>query len=196
MVETTLFPRPYFTSFLQSNDNVDSLSYYEYQRLQRLQKVARLQERRSKSYEPGYKKPLVQVQPCAVRVEPHVTSGVSRQIFTKPVLKHSTINSPEQSKDVIIPPLKKSASIAAKPSQTTSFSETKKQQEERFSVLPIPASRKQEVEEEACVAEERKERVELKHTQTERLPRTVGSKFSRPVKSATIQGKCMVRVDV
>lgn len=58
MVDTVLRPRPMFSTFLQSDTNAggDGLTYYDYQRLLRSQKVAILQERRVKSYVPGYKK--------------------------------------------------------------------------------------------------------------------------------------------
>lgn len=73
MVETSLFPRPHFSSFLQSDDAIDPLCYHNYQRLQRLQKVARLQERRARSYEPGYKKTDLS--------QPAMQGTSSRQIF-------------------------------------------------------------------------------------------------------------------
>ena len=93
MVETSLFPRPHFATFLQSDDGGDPLSYYQYQRLQRLQKVARLQERRSRSYEPGYKKASAHQQsPATGQHDPaqnfaeraSESKGRSRQIFKKP----------------------------------------------------------------------------------------------------------------
>lgn len=117
MVETALFPRPHFSSYFHSDDRTDSLSYYEYQRLQRLQKVARLQERRAKSYEPGYKKPL---DPAPA---PHVHVA-SRQIFVKP--------GPREPQTVAIPPLKK-VSIAVN-SSSPPVAVGKK---EKISVPPI-----------------------------------------------------------
>jgi len=58
MVDTTLRPRPTFSTFLQSDNSTnDGLSYYDYQRLVRSKKVALLQEKKQRSYEPGYKKP-------------------------------------------------------------------------------------------------------------------------------------------
>ena len=101
MVETALFPRPHFGSYFHSDDRTDSLSYYEYQRLQRLQKVARLQERRAKSYEPGYKKPLDSIHASRAHV-------ASRQIFAKP--------GPKEPRTVAIPPLKKVSIAADSPS--------------------------------------------------------------------------------
>ena len=76
MVETSLRPRPAFTTFLHSDTSSggDGLSYYQYQRLLRSQKVALLQEKQRKSYIPGYKKPLQQ--------DPKLVASVaSRQIF-------------------------------------------------------------------------------------------------------------------
>ena len=181
MVETSLFPRPYFTSFLQSDDSVDPLSYHEYQRLQRLQKVARLQERRANSYEPGYKKPLVQIQPSAVHAAAVHVSVPSRQIFTKPILKTSTV---EQPRHVTIPPLKKEPA-PTKPSALSqlSTSETRKW-EERFSMPPLlPAGPRKDGKAEGRGREG--EGVGLKPV--EKLPR-LDRRFSRPVKSATTRG--------
>ena len=175
MVETSLFPRPYFTSFLQSDDNVDPLSYYEYQRLQRQQKVARLQERRSKSYEPGYKKPLVPVQQSPAS---HVAS---RQIFIKPNLRPS-VNTSEMPS---MPPLKKK--VESTSSQASLLLDAKKPAQKEEGRLTVPlttTSRRPQKEKE--VVEGGREMV--KHAQTERLLRTDGKKFSRPVKSATVEG--------
>lgn len=172
MVETSLFPRPNFTSFLQSDDNVDPLSYYQYQRLQRLQKVARLQERRSKSYEPGYKKPLVLVQPSTVHAKPHVTS-TTRQIFTKPNLRKSdTVTS---TKHLTIPPLKR-----ADPLQVAFVSDEVEKQDNRFSVPIIPGSQQVQIE---------KDEESRKDHKYEQLSSAVRRKHSRPVKSATVQSK-------
>lgn len=182
MVETSFFPRPNFTSFLQSDDNVDPLSYYQYQRLQRLQKVARLQERRSKSYEPGYKKPLVLVQPSTVHTETHVTR-TTRQIFTKPNLHSSDANAHAQkSRHLTMPPLKRGDSSIVRQSQVAFVSDdVKKKQDDRFSVPIIPGSQQLQIE------KDEEMRKDQKH---EQLPRAVGRKHSRPVKSATVQSKC------
>ena len=195
MVETSLFPRPHFTSFLQSDDSVDPLSYYEYQRLQRLQKVARLQERRSKSHEPGYKKPLVHVQHSPLHAASHVTS---RQIFTKPPLLRPSATS----ETVPVPPPKKVETTLQ--SQSSLFSDAKKhaQREEGRLTVPLPTAyrRPQKAVEEREAGGGGREnsgggREMVKHAQTERLPGTDGNlkKFSRPVKSATVQGRvtCM-----
>ena len=58
MVETSLRGRPSFSTFLQSETSAggDSLTYYDYQRFLRSQKVALLQERRTNTHIPGYKK--------------------------------------------------------------------------------------------------------------------------------------------
>lgn len=184
MVETSLFPRPNFTSFLQSDDNVDPLSYYQYQRLQRLQKVARLQERRAKSYEPGYKKPLLLLPSSAVRAEQHATSTTSRQIFTKPNLQLSH-GSDQLSK---IPPLRaETSSIVRQPQVAFVSDEVKKhQQEDHF---PVPGS--QQVQIEKKNEEPRRELTDQKH---EQLPRAVGRKHSRSVKSATVQSNAVKSV--
>lgn len=72
MVDTTLRPRPTFSTFLQSDNSMkDGLSYFEYQRLLRSKKVALLQEKKERSYEPGYKKPFTTLGP----------GNVSRKIF-------------------------------------------------------------------------------------------------------------------
>lgn len=181
MVETSLFPRPNFTSFLQSDDNVDPLSYYQYQRLQRLQKVARLQERRAKSYEPGYKKPLLLLPSSTVRAEQHATSTTSRQIFTKPNLQLSH-GSDQLSKDVTIPPLRTdNSSIVRQPQVAFVSDEVKKhQREDHFPVQMIPGSQMEKTNEEP-----RRELTDQKH------PRAVGRKHSRLVKSATIQSNAV-----
>lgn len=61
MVETSLHPRPCFYTLLRSDNpgGGDSLTYYDYQRALRSKKVELLQQKRSKSYEPGYGKPGV-----------------------------------------------------------------------------------------------------------------------------------------
>lgn len=177
MVETALFPRPNFATFLQSDDSTDPLSYYEYQRLQRMQKVARLQERRSKTYEPGYKKPLAPVQPST----PHVTNSFtcsSRQIFTRASLKQDHTVS-EHAK---IPKL-----LQIKNEPATA--ESKRQSIEGEKVVAIPSIIKEprrhggEMEGKKIGGE-----IEQKPGKSEKLPRAVERRFSRPVKSATVKG--------
>ena len=151
MVETSLFPRPHFTSFLQSNDSVDPLSYYEYQRLQRQQKAARLQERRSKSYEPGYKKPT-QTQP-------------SRLIFTKPGLRYGG--------NTVTREFSQSQSAESIP-------DAKQPDEKPVSAITMGPVRPGE----GGGGDKGKEETSYKQSQSQHLPR----EFSRPVKSATVQG--------
>lgn len=189
MVETSLFPRPNFTSFLESDDNVDPLSYYQYQRLQRLQKVARLQERRAKSYEPGYKKPLLLLPSSTVCAEKQATSTTSRQIFTKPNLRLSH-SSDQQSKHVTISPLKReNSSIVRQPQVAFVSDEVKKHQEEdRFPVPMIPGSQQVQMEKRNKEVREPRKELDQKHDQ---LPRAVGRKHSRSVKSATVQSNAI-----
>lgn len=163
MVETSFFPRPHFASFLQADDNVDPLSYYEYQRLQRMQKVARLQDRRSKSHEPGYKKPLTQVQPSTA----HSQTTASRQIFAKPFGKHNTGKVTVQ--HTKIPQLEKRQS-----SLTRAVPEARR--EGGFSIPVISKNRKSE----ECDTQQ-------KSGLSECAPRSNGRK-ERPVKSATVPG--------
>lgn len=61
MVETAIHPRPSFYTFLQTDSyrSGDALTYYDYQRAIRSKKVEILQQKKSSSYEPGYKKPGV-----------------------------------------------------------------------------------------------------------------------------------------
>lgn len=190
MVETSLFPRPNFTSFLQSDDKVDPLSYYQYQRLQRLQKVARLQERRSKSYEPGYKKPLLLVPSPSVRAEQHATSATSRQIFTKPNLQLSH-SSDQQSKHVTIPPLKRDDSPTVRQPQVAFVSDERNRHQQRdcFSVPIIQGS--QQVQMEKKNEEVVGQRIEWGDQKHEQLLRAVGRKHGRPVKSATVQSNAV-----
>ena len=131
MVETSLFPRPHFSSFLRADDHVDPLSYYEYQRMQRMQKVARLQERRAKSHEPGYKKPPAfssVAQPGGARDY----ASWSRQIFSKP-------ESPPQ--QVSVPGMKTTSSEKATSSSyslhSPSETQVRKEAEERLSVPQV-----------------------------------------------------------
>ena len=166
MVETALFPRPHFASFLQSDDSVDPLSYYEYQRLQRMQKVARLQERRSKSYEPGYKKQLVQLQPSTA----HAQTTATRQIFTKPLLKQQD-SIKFAVKHTKIPQLEKIETALP----TQAVPEARK--EEGFSIPLLPKDGRSK----ECA-------IQLKNAQSEHLQRVNGRKFNRPVKSATVSG--------
>lgn len=57
MADASLHPRPVFGTFLQSDNSLnDGLTYYDYQKLVRSKKVVLLQEKRSRTYEPGYKK--------------------------------------------------------------------------------------------------------------------------------------------
>lgn len=57
MVDTAVRLRPGFSTFLHSDTNTggDGLSFYDYKRLLRANKVRQLQEKRAKSYAPGYK---------------------------------------------------------------------------------------------------------------------------------------------
>ena len=178
MVETVFFPRPHFGSYFQSDDRTDSLSYYEYQRLQRLQKVARLQERRTKSYEPGYKKTLVAIQP------PAHAQVATRQIFTK--LKADALVPPA------IPPLKR-VSIAANANATSpsppssGAAANKKAGSEEFSVPPLVLRRSgRDGDTRAARSSDNAGVVkrEEKSAQTER-PSKAGGERGRLVKSAT-----------
>ena len=182
MVETAFFPRPHFGSYFHSDDRTDSLSYYEYQRLQRLQKVVRLQERRAKSYEPGYKKTLVAIQPPA-----HVQVA-SRQIFAK--LKADAPAPPA------IPPLKR-VSIAANanatspsplsPATAAGVAANKKSSSEEFSVPPLVRRRSgRDGDTRAAGSSDDAGAVkrEEKSAQTERRSRSGGER-ERQVKSAT-----------
>ena len=170
MVETALFPRPNFASFLRSDDSADPLSYYEYQRLQRMQKVARLQERRSKSYEPGYKKPLGQLQLPVARGQETASYSTtsSRQIFVKPSLRRDRVAS-EHTK---MPQLKPAAS----PTAAMAYSSDK--------VVPMPFITKREPQ---CLGREAEKEPGRSGREGE-LKQAVARRLSRPVKSATVQG--------
>ena len=176
MVETSLFPRPHFASFLQSDDCVDPLGYYHYQRLQRLQKVARLQERRSKSHEPGYKKTAARAhvatspQPLVHLPPSQRTSVGSRQIFAKP-------GCPGRDAATVGDPPGETA-----PATTSVLAATgrRAEDEKRVSVsLDAAGGRRDEGD-----------AVEPKRSQTERVcgPPPAVRRFSRPAKSATVQG--------
>lgn len=71
MAETSLHPRPDFSTLLQSDANGrrDGLSYYDYQRALRYKRVAILQQKKANSYIPGYKK------------RPATGPTLSRQVF-------------------------------------------------------------------------------------------------------------------
>ena len=169
MVETSLFPRPNFATFLRSDDDVDPLSYYHYQRLQRMQKVARLQERRSKSHEPGYKKTTalahVQTSPAL-----RPSDDKSRQIFVKPSLRRDTAEITQARKQLEPAP-------QPVPSQAEKFAE-----EKRVSVSVVAAAKP----ERGYGAGGRREEgeTELKRFQTERTSQPAVRRFSRPAKSA------------
>lgn len=65
MAETSLHPRPEFSTFLQSDANRggDGLSYHDYRRALRYNKVAMLQQKKARSHIPGYKKrPVTMLQ--------------------------------------------------------------------------------------------------------------------------------------
>ena len=182
MVETALFPRPAFATFLRSDDGVDPLSYYNYQRLQRLQKVARLQERRSKSYEPGYKKTT------AVQTSPPQQAGSdrnkSRQIFVKPSLKHDAQGVPPGGGSAEMQ-VRKELGSAVVASKTGRFPA---EGPKRLVSVSLVAGAKPE-RGDAGVGGGRKEEgeTELRQFQTESQPPAV-RRFSRPAKSATVQG--------
>lgn len=181
MVETSLFPRPQFATFLRSDDGVDPLSYYHYQRLQRMQKVARLQERRSKSHEPGYKKTaLASIQTSQLRA-PQLHSGgsdveKSRQIFAKPpgLRQDAATGSPAGDSSG----RQELRSALAATSKTGIFAG-----EKRVSVS-LDAAKPGLVE----GAGGRKGETAPKHSQTERLSQPAVRRFSKPAKSATTQG--------
>ena len=102
MVETSLRPRPTFTTFLHSDTNSggDALSYYHHQRLLRSQKVALLQEKQRKSHIPGYKKPLQQ--------DPKLVAPVaSRQIFPNKSQRYPVTTAEDGTKKVVVVPPEK-----------------------------------------------------------------------------------------
>ena len=180
MVETSLFPRPQFATFLRSDDGVDPLSYYHYQRLQRMQKVARLQERRSKSHEPGYRKTaLATVQTSQLRApQQHFGGDVenSRQIFAKPpgLRQDAAIGSPAGD----------SAGRQDFRSALTATSKTRIFAGEKRVSVSLDAAKPGVGE----GAGGRKGDTAPKHSQTERLSQPAVRRFSKPAKSATTQG--------
>jgi hypothetical protein len=165
MVETSLFPRPHFATFLRSDDDVDPLSYYHYQRLQRMQKVARLQERRSKSHEPGYKNTTALAH---VQTSPALRSSddKSRQIFVKSNFQGESSTQAQKELEPA-PPL-----VASK---TGKFAEDKR--------VSVSVSAKPERGYGAGGRREEGE-TELKRFQTERTSQPAVRRFSRPAKSA------------
>ena len=177
MVETSLFPRPQFAAFLQSDDAVDPLSYYHYQRLQRLQKTARLQERRSRSHEPGYKKKSPSL--CeSLQVEPPQraweNSEKSRQIFAKPALKVDTGSTESATGGVRKSSESKVHSSVAKGGAVSS-------------VASWTGGGEGEIEVEIERGRDR-ERSEGKQGQSDWVSKPAVRRFNRPVKSASIQG--------
>jgi hypothetical protein len=176
MVETSLFPRPHFATFLRSDDDVDPLSYYHYQRLQRMQKVARLQERRSKSHEPGYKNTTALAH---VQTSPALRSSddKSRQIFVKPSLWRDTapagISPQGESSTQAQKELEPAPPLVA--SKTGKFAEDKR--------VSVSVSAKPERGYGAGGRREEGE-TELKRFQTERTSQPAVRRFSRPAKSA------------
>ena len=142
MVETTLHPRPVFSTFLQSDANTtnDALSYHNYQRLLRAHKVSLLQDKRAKAYIPGYKKPPSRQLPS------------SRQIFTRiPAFE------PQFGKviDKDSGPKQGNGLVHFPPEQKTSA------QSEAIILSPIHTTG----------GEGKRDKGEIPHAQTERLPR-------------------------
>ena len=184
MVETSLFPRPQFAAFLQSDDAVDPLSYYHYQRLQRLQKTARLQERRSRSHEPGYKKKSPSL--CeSLQVEPPQraweNSEKSRKIFAKPSVKVDTGST---------------ESATGETSGVRKSSESKVHSSVASEVKGAQVSSRTgggegEIEVEIERGRDR-ERSEGKQGQSDWVSKPAVRRFNRPVKSASIQGKVYI----
>lgn len=158
MVETSLRPRPTFSSFLHSDADTrgDALSYYQYQRLLRSQKVALLQEKQRKSYVPGYKKPLQQALP--------VVPFESRQIFQK------------KSQATVAPEQKGSYSKGGRDGNLASPSHIIPTQ---VTATPVTA------EGEKTVPQLSGDRQLQVHAQTERLPQ-ISTQRERRVKSATV----------
>ena len=106
MVETSLRPRPEFSTFLQSDANRegDGLSYYDYKRVLRYNKVAILQQRKAKLNIPGYKQRLVTI--------PKLSSE-----FPKPAVTCSYQN--------VVPHMAKSTSGKTDPKIDTNTAESK-----------------------------------------------------------------------
>ena len=171
MVETSLRPRPAFTSFLRSDTSSggDALSYYQYQRLLRSQKVALLQEKQRKSYIPGYKKPLQQDPKLVVPV-------ASRQIF--PYKSHPVTTDEGGAKKVVLVPPEKENLFKGRVNIKENIQLT--------SALPVASHQ-------VTLSDVATEQVSKDHqpqmcAQTERIPR-IFTWTERRVKSATARDR-------